>query len=116
MGLEGHEMNEDAVRAFWSRLEADPALQARMDDVLEAAGPSGTLQAEVIVGFAAKNGFEFTVDDLQAQLVSDGELEELTDSQLDSVVGGATVLNDWIQSARCGKAVYSNRLQSIILF
>ncbi len=64
---------------FYQKTIDDPALYARL-----SAAP----HEEAVVEMARRMGFECRLEDLQAVLLSSGG-EELTDSDMDSVAGGA---------------------------
>jgi predicted ribosomally synthesized peptide with nif11-like leader len=75
-------MSKDSVLTFLSRVADDPLLFAN----IQAAGTD----INAILAIAAQYGYRFTIADFQTAVKEmQSEMEELTDEQLDQVVGGA---------------------------
>ena len=80
-------MSQEAVRGFYARVASDPAVAERYKAVLMSNkdAPRETLTAAA-VGFARREGFEFSIADLEA--VGQREKDKpLTEEQLENVVG-----------------------------
>lgn len=77
-------MSEEVVGAFLEHLDGDEALRLELQTRIRDA------TAQVVAGFAAERGFEFTPSQL-ADVVA-GQADELTDDELESVAGGGIVI------------------------
>ena len=69
-------MSEDQLKAFWEAIQADTGLQQKLQGVTEP---------DAIAAIAKEAGFSISAEEIKK---AQSELE-LTDEQLDGVVGGA---------------------------
>ena len=85
-------MSTTAVQDFFTKVGEDQALQGELAKALEADN-----DREAVTALAQANGYEFTSDELwaeiqarQAELERRQEAGELSDEELEAVAGGAT--------------------------
>ena len=79
----------ESVGKFYEALSRDEAMRSRLsalDGKYQGAQPEAATIAAEIVAFAKAEGFAFTVDDLSAYAETEGK--ELSDEQLEGIVGG----------------------------
>ena len=75
-------MSSSDVKAFFEKVNSDPALVAKAKAV-------GTSDYDKVLAFAKELGFSFTQKDLLAHLADSlGDSSELSEGDLDSVAGG----------------------------
>ena len=77
-------MTRGSLSSFKTNLATDEALRSALEERFGA--DSHAIPAAEIVGFAAGHGYDFTVDDIEAEL-SEADLEGVTGGA--SVIGGA---------------------------
>jgi predicted ribosomally synthesized peptide with nif11-like leader len=76
-------MSKESVLTFLSRASEDPGLLER----IQSAGTD----LNAILAIAAESGYRFTIAELQTAIKEmQSEVEELSDEQLNQVVGGAS--------------------------
>ena len=73
-------MSEDQLKAFWEAIQADTGLQQKLQGVTEP---------DAIAAIAKEAGFSISAEEIKK---AQSELE-LTDEQLDGVVGGGSGCN-----------------------
>ena len=93
-------MSEEQLKAFLEKVQADTSLQEK----LKAAG-----DANAVAAIAKEAGFSISADDLKnAQFkLSEGELAELSEGELEGVAGGCGrrsrgLVNLWISDLLIG--------------
>jgi predicted ribosomally synthesized peptide with nif11-like leader len=99
-------MSQEAIGEFFKRVEEDEALRQQfmssVPQMLSGGAP--------IVEFAAKHGFSFSEEELKkAAAVVGRKTEELSDSELEAVAGGA--LNYSFASGSSGGRILSSLAQ-----
>lgn len=83
-------MSQDAVEKFLKSLDEDEGLRKKFT----AAVAEDERSPAAVAGFANKNGFDFTEEDLEnaSKSVSAAEPEALSDKDLEAVAGGIIVV------------------------
>lgn len=76
-------MANDNIAAFQERLERDEALREKLTQVQE---DNGSIPVAEVIRIAGAHGYDFSLEDVRDAL-KEGEL---SDEELDQVVGGAT--------------------------
>ena len=79
-------MGMESAAEFWNKIDADKELQEALFSTVKQA------DGEQVVAFAKEHGFDFTVDDLR-QLAEAADKPDLSDADLDNVVGGFAFQN-----------------------
>lgn len=82
-----HPMSKEAVVEFLNALDSDPSVW----NELGSRSVGSELAAGEVVDFAARNGFDFTVEEFSSALEGSvaGGGEELSDDDLEAVAGGS---------------------------
>lgn len=84
-------MSVERIQAFWQKVEQDPALRQKVEE-LKADGPEAAVAA--VVRIAAEAGFAFTAAEYQAALKEElarGRADgELSVDELSAIAGGYT--------------------------
>jgi predicted ribosomally synthesized peptide with nif11-like leader len=78
-------MSKQALEGFRSKLREDQTLREEMTRALGRGPGQPRAPVEELVAFAKARGYEFSPDDVRANL-------ELSDQQLDTVAGGVEYL------------------------
>ena len=76
-------MSEDQLKAFWEAVQADAGLQQKLQGVTEP---------DVIAAIAQEAGFNISAEEIKrahSEYFAEEIKRELTDEQLDGVIGGA---------------------------
>jgi predicted ribosomally synthesized peptide with nif11-like leader len=108
-------MSHESVQTFWNEVDADHGLQRRLDELFEQPGSARILRAEQVVELGREHGYDFTVAELRSFLEGHSRSGQLSEDELAALAGGTTVLNDWIEAARCGNGSYTED-SMIVLF
>ena len=75
-----HQMSEEQLKAFWEAIQADTALQQKLQ---------GVTDPDAIVAIAKEAGFSISADELKKAL----ESAEVSEEELESAAGGMSFLN-----------------------
>ena len=73
-------MSEEQLKAFWEAIQADTALQQKLQ---------GVTDPDAIVAIAKEAGFSISADELKKAL----ESAEVSEEELESAAGGMSFLN-----------------------
>jgi len=102
-------MSKQALDAFRARLGKDEALRSEMKRVLSASGTKSTASFDELVEFAKAQGYAFTADEAVPKSA------DLSDSELDRVVGGAigdpATYGEWIADVEQPSSEFRGRYQ-----
>ena len=94
-------MSKETANKFLKSLESDSLLKSKFDDLLNnISGLTKEEQAEKIIEFAKKQGYEIDKSDFK-NIAFSGDSGELSDDELLNVAGGISqyqqaVINDYI--------------------
>jgi predicted ribosomally synthesized peptide with nif11-like leader len=79
-------MSEEQLKAFWEAIQADSGLQQKLQGVTEP---------DAVAAIAKEAGFSISAEEIKK---AHSEFAELTDEQLDNVVGGGSTLGGVLSS------------------